>query len=201
MFPRLGRILCLSAAAALAVCAEPQRGGAGRAVHAGDPKAGAKAGAHPPPHPGARGNRVPNGAVHQNMVDHLLSLPPEQQQQFMRNNPRFRNLPPEQQERIQKRLEQFNTLPQKRREALRERFELFRQLPPEQQDRARTLYRQWMQYPPDRRQHLMREFRQLRDASPEERQQRLGSDDFRNRFSDREQETLRGLADLLPQQQ
>ena len=156
---------------------------------AGEPRPGPKAHAG-----GPRGKQ----AARQNMIDHLMSLPPEQQKEFMRTNPRFQRLPPEQQENIQRHLQQFNSLPPERREALRERFELFRQLPPEQQDRARGLYRQWTQHSPERRQELMREFRQLRDASPEDRRQRLESDEFRNRFSDREQETLRGLVDLLP---
>lgn len=136
--------------------------------------------------------------AHQNMVDHLMSLPPEQQQQFMRNNPRFQSLPPQQQQNIQRRLEQFNNLPPQKRDALRERYELFRQLPPEQQDQARALYRQWNQEPADRRQEMLRSFRQLRDASPAERQQMMQGDEFRNRFSDREQQTLKGLVNLLP---
>src|SRR5579884_2006601 len=102
----------------------------------------------------------------QNLVDHLMSLSPEEQQRFMRTNPQFRSLPPLQQQRIQQRLQQFNSLPPQRQQALRERYELFRQLPPEQQDRARALYRQWMRYPPDRRQELLQGFRRLRDASP-----------------------------------
>ncbi|GEM_PF-2269333 len=134
----------------------------------------------------------------QNLVDHLMSLSPEEQQRFMRTNPQFRSLPPLQQQRIQQRLQQFNSLPPQRQQALRERYELFRQLPPEQQDRARALYRQWMRYPPDRRQELLQGFRRLRDASPEERQKLLQSDEFHNRFSESEQETLKGLAELLP---
>lgn len=179
-------MFCLAAAWGLLVQAQPlQRGN--RA-----PKPAARPRNPPKLHPGA-GLRA-----HQNMVEHLMSLPPDQQKEFMNNNPRFRNLPPQQQENIRRRLEQFNQLPPDRRQALRERFELFRQLPPEQQDRARALYRQFTQMPADRRQQVMREFRQLREATPEERNQMLQSDEFKNRFSEREQETLRGFLELLP---
>ena len=164
------------------------------------PRAGAKVG------PGGRGRGFPpparkaaRAAARQNLVDYLMSLSPEQQQQFMRNSPRFRNLPPRQQEMVQQRLEEFNGLPVVRREALRERYELFRQLAPEQQERARFLYRQWLAHAPERRQEMMREFRQLRDASPGERGRRIESEEFRARYSDREQETLRGLVELIPQ--
>lgn len=148
------------------------------------------------PPPGRKGG--PKAREHGNMVDHLMTLPPQDQREFMRNDPRFQSLPPGQQENIQRRLDEFNNMPPRKREALRERFELFRQLPAEQQDRARGLYRQWNQHSPERRQELMREFRQLRMGSPEDRRERLESEEFRNRFSDREQELLRGLADLLP---
>ena len=161
---------------------------------------GGRPGMHPrgPGRPGLEGQVGPRNRAHHNMIDHLMSLPPEQQKEFMRTNPRFQNLPPRQQENIQRRLEQFNSLPPERREALRERFDLFRQLSPEQQEHARALYGQWRQYPPERRRELMREFRQLLDASPEERRQRMEGDEFRNRFSDQERETIQGLVDLLP---
>ena len=189
-------VLALAGAATL-VQAQPQpRLGAGvRTAQSINPRA--PAGSRPGP--GAR--PAMRKAQRQNMIDQLMSLPPEQQKEFMRNNPRFQRLPPRQQEMIQNRLEEFNSLPPQRREALRERFELFRRLPPEQQDRARALYRDWTEYPPPRRQELMRQFRQLRDAPPEERKQIIESDDFRNRFSSREQETLRGLVDLLPREE
>ena len=195
MFGRGGWSLLLAACAGLALAAPaepPQRPGMKR----GGPGIMRPKGRGP----GFPGPKAPHGRTQrqQNLVDHLMSLDPEQQKEFMRNNPRFQNLPPGQQENIQKRLQQFNNLPPAKREALRERFELFRQLPEEQQDRARGLYRQWNQHSPERRQELMREFRGLRDVSPDERRQRIHSEEFGNRYSEREQELLRGLVELLP---
>lgn len=187
-----GREWILGAMAACAVFvaqAAPAQQGALRKTPAPRPKAA---------WPRALPKPLPGPAARQGMVDHLMSLTPEQQQQFMRNNPRFLSLPPLQQQRIRERLEQFNSLPPARQQALRERYELFRQLPPEQQNEARALYRQWSQYPPDRRQALLRGFRRLRDAPPGQRQQMMESEEFRNRFSDGEQQTLRGLVNLLP---
>ena len=144
------------------------------------------------------GRKMPRSQEHRNMVDHLMTLPPEQQREFMRRDQRFQNLPPGQKRNIERRLEEFNNLPWRKREALRERFELFRQMPVEQQDRARALYRQWNQHSPERRQELMREFRELRDASPEQRLQRMEAEEFRNRYTESEQELLRGLVELQP---
>jgi hypothetical protein len=134
----------------------------------------------------------------QNLVEHLMSLSPEQQREFMREDPRFQRLPERQKENIQHRLEEYNRLPAAQREALRERYELFRQLTPEEQEQARALYRQWNQQPADRRLELRREFRHLRESTPEERKVRMESEPFRKRFSENERELLRGLVELLP---
>jgi hypothetical protein len=139
-------------------------------------------------------------AAAQNLVDHLMSLSPDEQRDFMQHDRRFQRLPPRQQENIQRRIEEFNKLPAARREALRERYELFRQLPPERQDRARALYRQWSRQREDRRQEMRREFRHLREATPEERKLRMESDEYRDRFSEEERGLLQGLVDLLPEQ-
>ena len=135
-------------------------------------------------------------AAGQNLVEHLMSMSPEEQQEFMRNDPRFQHLPSRQQENIQRRLEEFNKLPPTQRETLRERYELFQQLSPEQQDRARALYRQWHEQPAGRRRELRQEFQHLREATPEERKLRLESPEFRARFSEAERDLLRGLVDL-----
>ncbi len=173
---------------ALAQPQRPMRKGPGKVMR----PAGRRPGIPPP------GRKAPRAQDHRNMVDHLMTLPPEQQREFMQHDPGFQSLPPGQRQNIEKRLREFNDLPPGRREALRERFELFRQLSPEQQDHARALYRQWSQHPPARRQELMREFRQLREGSPEDRRRRLEGEEFRNRYTESEQELLRGLVDLLP---
>jgi hypothetical protein len=141
---------------------------------------------------------VRKAPLRDNLVDRLMHMTPEEQREFMRNNPRFHRLPPRQQETIQQRLEEFNKLPPAEREALLERYEVFRQLPPEKQDRARALFRQWNQQPVERRPELRRELRHLREATPEERKLRMESDEFRSRFSESEREILRGLTELGP---
>ena len=179
-------LLCLVAVLGLAIPAFAQR------PQKKNPAAGARPGQQRamPARPGPR----------QNVLDDLMSLPPERQKEFVRANPRFQSLPPRQREQVLRQMDKFNGLPPARREALRERYELFRQLPAERQDHARALYRRWSQFAPQRRQELMREFRQLRDGSPEDRRHRLESDDFRNRYGDSERELLRGLLELNPPQ-
>jgi hypothetical protein len=144
------------------------------------------------PFPNA-GRKAP---LRDNLVDRLMHMTPDEQRDFMRNNPRFHRLPPRQQQSIQRRLEEFNKMPPAKREALRERYELFQQLPPEKQDRARALFRQWNQQPADRRPELRKELRQLREATAEERKLRLESEEFRNRFSEEERDILQGLVEL-----
>lgn len=157
------------------------------------------------PGPGSPGRRpFPPGigkiaGPRQNLIEHLMSLSPQEQQNFMRQDPRFLRLPPWQKQVIQQRLDAFNHLPPARREALRERYELFRQLSPERQDRARSLYRQWSEQPPERRLELRKELRRLRESTPEERKVRMESEAFQKRFSGEERDLLKGLAELLPE--
>src|ERR1043166_2685531 len=89
--------------------------------------------------PGPKGALRPRAAAAREMILHLMSVSPAEQQAFMERNPRFLRMPPRQQENIRRRLADYNRLAPARREALRERFELFGQLTPEQQDRAREL--------------------------------------------------------------
>ena len=149
------------------------------------------------PFPGP-GRKAPAAAARQNLAEQLMTLSPEEQREFMHDNPRFQKLPPQQQENIQRRLEEFNKLPPAQRETLRGRYELFRQLSPEQQERARTLYRKWNEQPVERRQELRRAIRHLRESTPEERKVRMESEQFRGRFSEGERELLRGLVELAP---
>jgi hypothetical protein len=138
-------------------------------------------------------------AAGQNLIERLMSLSPDEQREFLGNNPHFQRLSPAQRENIRRRLEEFNRLPPAQREALRERYDFFRQLSPEQQDRARALYRQWIRYPLERRQELRRELRRLRESSAEERRVRFDGEEFRNRFNEQERDLLRELSELFPE--
>lgn len=142
------------------------------------------------------GRKAPAAAARQNLVEQLMTLSPEEQREFMHDNPRFQKLPPQQQENIQRRLEEFNKMPPARREALRERYELFRRLTPEQQERARALFRKWNEQSVERRQELRREVRHLRESTPEERKVRMESEQFRAKFSEGERDLVRGLVEL-----
>ncbi len=149
------------------------------------------------PFPGP-GRKAPAAAGRQNLVEQLMTLSPEEQREFMHDNPQFQSLPPQHQENIQRRLEEFNRLPPARREALRERYGLFRRLTPEQQERARALFRKWNEQSVERRQELRREVRHLRESTPEERKVRMESEEFRGKFSEGERELLRELVELAP---
>lgn len=124
---------------------------------------------------------------------HLSS---EEQERALENDPRFQELSPERQERYRRRLRWFNSLPQEKRERILNRMETFEHLPPEQQERVRHLYRGMRRLPPERRKAVREAARRLREVPPGERDRMLNSPRFRGRFSEPEQELIRGFTEL-----
>lgn len=66
--------------------------------------------------PGANANNLPPKAI-----ERLQDMPPNRQEQFLRNNQRFQNLPPEQQAQIRERLQAWNRLTPEQQQNLRDR--------------------------------------------------------------------------------
>ena len=148
----------------------------------------------PPVRPAQKALRPPMGipAPKQGLaIERWYQMAPEQRQRALDR------LAPERRRRIEEQLERYQSLTPEQRQQLRFRAEMFNQLPPERQDVARRLFRQFNQLPPDRQGVLREEFAHLRTMPEADRRARIESDEFRDRFNNREQRFLRGFADLL----
>lgn len=127
------------------------------------------------------------------------NLPESQQEQKLRQDPRFQNLSPDQQQRLLDRLQRFNNLPPDQKAQVLNRMETFEHLSPQQQQQARGLFQQYKELPENRRGKVSEAYRQLRDLPPDQRNQLLNSEEYRGQFSDSELNLLRGMTALGPQ--
>jgi hypothetical protein len=142
--------------------------------------------------PGPNADNLPPKAI-----EHLQDLPPNRQEQFLRNNQRFQNLPPEQQAQIRDRLQAWNRLTPEQQQNLRERQHVWEQLTPVQRQYVRqTLLPHWQQLPPVRRQAIMQRLHSLRDMSESDRQAKLNDPAFLEGLNTEDRETLTQLAHL-----
>jgi hypothetical protein len=142
--------------------------------------------------PGANANNLPPKAI-----ERLQDMPPNRQEQFLRNNQRFQNLPPEQQAQIRERLQAWNRLTPEQQQNLRDRQHVWEQMTPEQRTYVRqTLLPRWQQLPPVRRQVIMQRLHSLRDMNEADRQAKLNDPAFLEGLNAEDRETLGQLAHL-----
>ena len=125
--------------------------------------------------------------------------PAPQQEQQLRQDPRFRNLSPDQQQKLIDRLHHFDNLPPNEKAKILNRMEAFEHLSPAQQKQAQGLFQRYKAMPADRQSKVNDAYRQLRDLSPDQRNQLLNSYAYRNNFSGEELDVLRGMTDLTAQ--
>jgi len=122
--------------------------------------------------------------------------PMPQQEQQLRQDPRFRNLSPQEQQKLIDRLHHFDNLPPDQKTRILNRMEAFEHLTPAQQQQAQGLFQRYKAMPQDRQSRVSEAYRQLRDLSPDQRNQILNSNAYRNSFSGEELDVLRGMTDL-----
>jgi hypothetical protein len=140
----------------------------------------------------ANANNLPPKAI-----ERLQEMPPNRQEQFLRNNQRFQNLPPEQQAQIRQRLEAWNRLNPVQQQDLRDRQQVWEQMTVEQRTYVRqTLLPRWQQLPPVRRQAIMQRLHSLRDMSETDRQAKLDDPAFAEGLNPEDHATLKELAHL-----
>jgi predicted Fe-S protein YdhL (DUF1289 family) len=160
----------------------------------------------PARHPGPQGQRLPprqqiNPKAGLNLppraLERLEDMPPDKQEQFLRNNQRFKMLPPEQQAQIRQRLEAWNKLSPQQRQDLRGRLQVWEQMTPAQRQYVqRTLLPRWQALPPERRQAILQKLHSLRDLSEPDRQAKLSDPNFTLGLSTEDRDTLTQLAHL-----
>jgi hypothetical protein len=130
-------------------------------------------------------------------LERLEDMPPDRQEQFLRNNQRFKMLPPDQQAQIRQRLESWNKLSPQQRQDLRERLKVWEQMTPTQRQYVqRTLLPRWQALPPERRQVIMQKLHSLRNLSEPDRQAKLSDPNFTFGLSVEDRDTLNQLAHL-----
>jgi hypothetical protein len=118
------------------------------------------------------------------------NVPPEQQERALEQDPKFQALPPDVQKRMRERLREFNALPPEEQKRRLERMEHFREMSPEQRQRWWDFQREVRSLPEERQKPVRQAFRTLMDMSPEQRQQAIGSERFKQDFSDSERDLI-----------
>jgi hypothetical protein len=124
-------------------------------------------------------------------LDQWNRMTPEQRQRALAK------LPPERRQQMQERLDRFNSLPKEEQDRLRRRYYRFSHLPPEKQFVVKRQIQAFINLPEARRPGISREFEQLRRMPVDERNARINSEEFRNRYSPREQQLLSDLAEAM----
>ena len=109
-------------------------------------------------------------------------------------------LPPADRQRLQERLDRFNQLPPERQQALKNLYNRLHQLPPERQNAVRQSINRFSQIAPERQQAIRGELTNMANMSPEERKKHVSTPEFRQNFNKKEQEIVRDMSEVLPQQ-
>lgn len=158
----------------------PRRGPEGRP--AGNPPKPARA-----PQPGA-GERSGQRAL-----ERLENMSPEQRERALGN------LPPGRREELEQRLRVLDAMSPAERMRLRTQLERFNNLPPQKQNQIRRSMQQFQQLPEGRKALVKRELDRMISMSRKDRQSVMNGQDFRARFTPREQQMMQNLSEIMPE--
>ena len=131
-----------------------------------------------PPHQFYRGPGPHNG----DWLRNTMQLPPQERQQKLEQDPRFRQLPPQRQQELLHRLQAFDAMPRQEQQRVLNRMEMIEHLPPEQQRRAEALFGEFRTLAPQHKQMMRQTLRQMRTMSPDARLHFLGSPQIRSLY-------------------
>jgi hypothetical protein len=123
------------------------------------------------------------------------NLPPQQQEQMLKQDQEFQKLAPEAQQRLLERLRRFNQKSPEEREKTISRMERFEQLSPEQRQKLMQFQQRLKELPEDRRDQVRKAFRHLHNMTPEQRQEVFNSPRFKQMFNDKEQELVKSMVE------
>jgi hypothetical protein len=149
----------------------------------------------PPKTSGARGGAQapkPDNHPGEQKVDRLMKMTPQQREQALRN------LPPVRRANIQRRINEIEKLPPAIRTRVRTRQELLNSLPPQRQNQVRRSVQQFVNMPDERRGVMTQELNRMAPLTDEDRRAYMNTEEFRNKFSAREQQMLSHLAEITP---
>jgi len=125
-------------------------------------------------------------------VERLVNLSPEERKKALQK------LPPDRRKQLEERLREYDRLTPAQKAKLHGQYQSFSGLSVEQQARLRRLYQRFNNFPPDRQGALRTEVQKMQTLSDSERRSRMNSDEFRNRYNQREQALLAELAKAVP---
>lgn len=147
-----------------------------------------------PPSPGFGPGRRGGPMMPPQILEKMKDLPPQEQEEVLRNNERFQELPKERQEQLLERLRRWQALTPEQREMIQRRADtFFNRFTPEQRQRAREIMPRWHALSEDRHKTMVEEFRKMRDWKPEEREKYLSGKDVESRFSPEERDLLKEI--------
>jgi len=118
-------------------------------------------------------------------VQRLASLTPEERKKALQK------LPVERRKILEERLRQYDKLTAAQKDKIHG-------LSPQQQAHLRRLYARFNNFPPERQGVLRAETQRMQGMPDAERRARMNSDEFRNRYNQREQALLSELAKASP---
>ena len=137
----------------------------------------------------------------QHLADWMEShrtLPLQQQQSALENEPGFHTLKPQEQQRMHQQLERLNSMPPQQQQRTIQRAEAMERLAPAQRQQIRGAAAQLGSLPPDRQKVVARAFHQAMQMPEEQRQAWLNSPESRAQLNDRERGTLNNLVQVAP---
>lgn len=124
------------------------------------------------------------------------TLPPQQRQHALENDPSFKRLSPSEQQHYRSQLNNFSSKSPEEQQRLINRMDAWGHLSPTQQHEARATYDQLKAMPADRQQQVNQAFRRLRAMPPSARAQVMNSPEFQSRYSAQERNVIRSMTDI-----
>jgi hypothetical protein len=126
-------------------------------------------------------------------IERLMKMSPQERERALQN------LPPERRANIERRLNEIQKLPTAQQNRISARQQMLNSLPPERQAEVRRSVRQFVNMPEQRRAVINEELNHIAPLPEQEREAYLKSDEFRARYSAKEQQMLSHLAEITPQ--
>jgi len=168
-------MLAVAAGAVLGAAREPQGSARHPAAAAGPQSAGP---ARQPGEGGAETGKAQNPGV-SGFVQHLQELPLDQQEAFLKNNPRFQAMPPQRQQLVLDALHHWNEAgrpPGQLGSYIAQSthqpgfFQKLRELPPDEQAKVMENDARFQSLPPERQQQIRENLNRWNAATPEEKE-------------------------------
>lgn len=130
----------------------------------------------------------------QQQVEKLATMTPEQRQKALSG------LPPAKQRQIEQALENYNKLTPQQRLNAAARAEKLQSLPPAEKQEVRKSLQAFRELPDDRKRAVRQEVNKLSKLPPTERDNRLASGEFKSNFTPAEQQMVKHMQLVTPDQ-